>query len=229
MKSIVLFGVALASATTVIIFGLTATNHLNVPAFLQEGISMITTGEKCAKNGEWASIADEDGFAAVKPFHGAPQLKAKTETPDRKPGLYEFVLASNSTGYITMVYDSCGNQENVDIRNNISKFFEAFDTRKNGISKFDSNDKSESYQAGQAIWLPANDTGGVSVYPSEIKQENDHRFIVTYAIEADANAQKGLYIMNLYHTCPGELLTIGEGPHQGEIPWANGTFYGCSF
>src|SRR5437870_9873876 len=92
MKSIVLFGIALASATIVIIFGLTATNHLNVPAFLQEAISMITTGERCAKNGEWASIADEDGFAAVKPFHGAPQLKAKTETPDRKPGLYEFVL-----------------------------------------------------------------------------------------------------------------------------------------
>ena len=86
MKSIVLFGIALASATIVIIFGLTATNHLNVPAFLQEAISMITTGERCAKNGEWASIADEDGFAAVKPFHGAPQLKAKTETPDRKTG-----------------------------------------------------------------------------------------------------------------------------------------------
>ena len=142
--------------------------------------------------------------------------------------MYQFVLAPNSTGYITMVYDSCSQQSPIDVSNS-SAFFESFDTRTTGIYKFDSNVKSDSYQSGQATWIPTNLTGGIMIYPSDIHVENGHRFIVTYTVRAEPTAGTGLYIMTLYHTCPGELLTIGNEPHEGEIPWVSGTFYGCSF
>lgn len=190
--------------------------------------------ELCSKYGEWASIADEGGFVTTRPFHNAPNLEPNTQTPDRKPSLYEFVLAPNSTGHITMVYDSCSvNTFNREFGNNYnytSTFFKSFDTHLHGLAKFDSNEQSESFKTGQVIWLQPNETGGITVYPSSIKMGNsDHQLIVTYTLEANSNAQRGLYIINLFHICPGELLTIGDKPHQGEIPWVNGTFNGCSF
>lgn len=226
----------MAGAAAMLIFTLLATRHLALPALIIQGNSVtLTADERCSKyGGEWASIADEGGFVAIRPFQNATNLEPNTQTPDRKPGLYEFVLAPNSTGHITMVYDSCSaNTFNQEFGNNIndtSTFFKSFDTRLHGLAKFDSNEQSESFKTGQAIRLSPNETGGVMVYPSEIKMgDNDHQLVVTYTLEANSKAQRGLYIINLFHRCPGELLTVGDKPHQGEIPWVNGTFYGCSF
>lgn len=216
----------IAGIAFIVIFALFAPAK-SAGSLVNQGIVLITTADaKCAQYGEWASIADEGGFAAIKPFGNAPPLKAGVETPDRKPGLYEFVLALNSTGYIKMVYDSC-NQQTIGI-GNASEFFESFDTRKDGMYRFDDDERSEGYQTGQAIWLPSNDTG-IAVYPSDVKQETKDRFVVTYTLEAGPDALEGLYILNLYHTCPGQLLTIGDKPHQSKIPWANGGFFGCGF
>ena len=187
------------------------------------------TAQRCVSNNEWASIDDVRGFATIKRYQGAPPLQENLMTPGRKPGLYEFVLAPNSTGYITMVYDTCSEPITATIGNNVSQFFSSLDTHTSGINKFDSNEESESFRTGQAIWVPGNNAAPVQVYSSIVKQENEHRVVVTYTISADSKAIPGVYIMNLYHTCPGELLTIGDKPHQGDIPWTHGTFYGCSF
>jgi len=197
--------------------------------FLALAFPKFGVDQRCQSNNEWATIVDERGFVGIKPYQGAPALQENVMTPGRKPGLYEFVLAPNSTANITMIYDTCEQQSKATFGNNISKFFESFDSRKAGLYKFDSNEQSESFLTGQAIGPSGNDTGGVAVYPSAIKQENEHRVVVTYTITAESKTVSGDYIMTLYHTCPGQLLTIGNKPHQGDIPSTHGTFYGCSF
>jgi hypothetical protein len=185
--------------------------------------------QRCMSNNEWASISDVSGFIITKPYQGALPLQENVMTSGRKPDLYEFVIAPNSTGYITMVYDTCSKPITATIGSNLSQLFSSFDTRRSGINKFDSDEESESFRTGQVIRLSGSDTNGLAIYPSAIKQENDHQVHVTYTIEAGSGMSQGLYIMNLYHTCPGQLLTVGYKPYEGDIPWTNGGSYGCSF
>lgn len=122
-------------------------------------------------------------------------------------GLYDFVLKPNSTGHITMGYDFREYTTDDVMKRYHTTLSDAFGTK--DLWKLDGSG---------LVHLPAEKTG-IRAYASNIVNMTDHAIMVTYTIKANASAENGTYLIPLFQTCPGELVTIGERPYEGPLPW----------
>jgi hypothetical protein len=59
---------------------------------------------------------------------------------------------------------------------------------------------------------------GPDIHISNIANVTSSIVKVTYAVHADHSTERGTYLLNL-KICPGELVTVGDKPHQGSLPW----------
>lgn len=123
-------------------------------------------------------------------------------------GLYDFVLKPNSTGHIMMSYDFGEYTTDDVMRRYHTTLSDTFGTIKD-LWKLDG--------AG-LVYLPA-DKADIMVYTSSTVNMTDHAIVVTYTVKANASAEKGTYLISLFQTCPGELVTVGEQPYEGPLPW----------
>ena len=130
------------------------------------------------------------------------------------PGLDEFVLKPNSIGKITMSYLPVSNANTTEelISNIYQKSpSEFFADKIQNISKVTSGQDLESVNAQNV---------GVGIIAENItKVAGSNGLQVTYVVNASPDAEKGTYLVGLWQTCPGELLTIGEKPYEGIMPW----------
>jgi hypothetical protein len=162
-----------------------------------------------------SSIVDEEGFVnVVKPF-------------DDYNAFREFVIKPGSTAFLTMKYDL----SRVDKDNTQSLLDGIYrgSLLTDSIGIYTINPDPSSIDTGNSITrLPEGQAEGISVYPAQSTNETASIVKVVYAIKADASAINGKsYIFTVFHVChPGEMLTVGEKPHEGPLPaWNRATWY----
>lgn len=152
-----------------------------------------------------ASVEDSRGFVTV----ASGPLQGK----------YEFVLKPGSTGYITMRYNFCPDimtsiisKPSFTTLQDLTQFLNSTRLQYDGLYRF-LDDK------GQTVITPPGGTVGVSVYVSEISKLSQDSVRVTYTLNADRTAERGIYLMKLYLSCPGGILTVGEDPIADHMAW----------
>ncbi len=162
-----------------------------------------------------SSIVDEEGFVnVVKPF-------------DEYNAFREFIVKPGSTAFLTMKYDL----SQLD-KNNTQYLMDGIYHGKlltDSIGIYTINPDPSSIDKGNSInRLPEGQTEGISVYPVQSTNETASLVKVVYAIKADESALNGKsYVFTVFHVChPGEMLTVGEKPHEGALPaWNRATWY----
>ncbi|MER3408203.1 MAG: hypothetical protein C4292_05555 [Nitrososphaera sp.] len=151
-------------------------------------------------------------------------------------GVYQFVLAQGSAGKITQVIDynpgdsiigeitTSKTTQNVMqelFHQNLSEHFNQVD-----IYKIDTCIKDPSQQSISLIYLPRNQTTSrISIVASNISNVTNSKVQVTYNVGTMPSTEKGVYLLGLTYTCPGAILTVGDKPYTGPLPWDNGTRY----
>lgn len=123
-------------------------------------------------------------------------------------GLYDFVLKPNSSGQITILYDFREYR--------VADFMASYHTTLAEVFG-PKEEVKKLVGAGFAI-LPV-EKAGISIYASDITNMTEHIIKVTYTVKAEHNAEKGTYLIDIFQTCPGELITVGEKPYEGLLPW----------
>lgn len=146
-----------------------------------------------------ASVIEYGGFAACTEIY-------KSSTPGI-PMIHEYVLKPNSTGYLTMTYDFGSNDLEIP----------DFITKKMELHKVtpDILDASLTY-------IPANMTNiRVFAPESNITRINEKMLMVTYTLSAQnvSLSEEGTYLIPIFQTCLGMLLTVGDQPYSGRLPW----------
>ncbi|MDE1767691.1 MAG: hypothetical protein KGI27_15680, partial [Thaumarchaeota archaeon] len=65
---------------------------------------------------------------------------------------------------------------------------------------------------------------GISIFSTNIENVTNHTLKLTYVIKIDPSAKEGTYGLGIPYTCPIELLTVGDHPYTGSIPWHRGIY-----
>ena len=60
---------------------------------------------------------------------------------------------------------------------------------------------------------------GITIFPTNVDNVTNHTLRLTYVIKIDSSAKEGTYGLGIPYTCPIELLTVGDKPYMGHIPW----------
>jgi hypothetical protein len=151
----------------------------------------------------YSSIMDAGGFMTIDTIYkDTPKLILGQRISGETAGLYNFVLKPGSTGYITLVYEFADITQTV--LSNYSNFYDFIGPQR--ISKL--SEFPNDYSSSRII-----------LKISDIKNLDEHSIAVTFSVAADISADEGPYLMRLWQTCPGEVLTVGTKPHTGPFPW----------
>lgn len=157
------------------------------------------------------SLAEMKGFVTTVQHSKGETLNS---------GIYEFVLKPGSTGFITLNYGSP--YEDITAEERIKSAYgktpaEFYDSMPPSIWNIDK-------ETGSVIVdRPASaEETGVSANVKDVTVLNDGSIQVVYAIESAPSAGRTTYALVMPQTCPGEILTIGETPYRGVLPWSDG-------
>jgi hypothetical protein len=164
--------------------------------------SIGTSGQFCANTGASNySFQDEAGFLTVVYRHGG------------KPTVYDFVVRPGSQAHFTITYDYGSPELNAAYR--IQKSYNYTLNYIFGSAVLSTVSKLDD--GGILSSVPLNKTG-IDVYPSNITALSASIIKVTYMMNTSASAG-GTYVLGLFSTCPGEMLTVGYIPYMGPLPW----------
>lgn len=162
-----------------------------------------------------SSIVDESGFVNIaKPF-------------DDYNAFREFIIKPSSTGLLTMTYDF-GNLNKEVARSTVDGIYHK-NLLTGSIGIYTINPDPSSIDKGNSlVRLQDEKTEGLSVQPIQVTNETASKVKVVYEIKTNNSAAEGKsYIFTLFHVCrPGEMLTVGEKPHEGSLQaWDKATWY----
>jgi hypothetical protein len=152
------------------------------------------------------SIIDAEGFLSVANKH------------DGRTGLDEFVLSPNSAGHVTVLYEPIAGSNG-----SVEKLIEnIYDMPASSFIK----PIETLYTINKGKLSPTNSSEiGIEISPSSIISLQDGSLQVVYQIVADSSAVRGTYLIGIWQTCPGALVTVGEKPYEGSLPWNRGIFH----
>lgn len=179
---------------------------------------VLGTGNSCGAYGVPVSVVDANGFSHMSRLYR------------NQSGFFEFVIKPNETGYITMAYDFGNvNPPIYFLRNLIPSSTQSVLTNEfhttmsqyfgsQEIRRLDYNNTENLGTEDALIYIPSARDVGLDIDASNIENVTQSIVKVTYAIHADPSAERGTYLLDL-KICPGELLTVGDEPHQGPLPW----------
>ncbi|MGI0088563.1 MAG: hypothetical protein ACREBI_11495 [Nitrosotalea sp.] len=204
----IILTVTLASVISVLVF------YYLYPFYTQSNMASEIVGVdtlSCGAVTDASTFVDAKGFTSIKKIY-------KGSLP-----FYDFTLKPGDSGIIVMDYkfstrDIC--QGNLCHPSNLTQYVLSNTFLNTTFAKF--FNKELDIQK-------VNSTYPLVPYTSEeikltLNAENLTNSIVriTYGISVDPNTPKGDYLLDLINTCPGQLLTIGERPYNGPLPWDNG-------
>lgn len=119
-------------------------------------------------------------------------------------GSYEFVLKPGTIGYMTMIYNFPQNTTQSFLTQFRSTFADLLSTR---IYTLDDPN------------TPHSSTEGIKIFPINVINDTENSIYVTYVI--NSSKTQGIYLLGTFFSCPGEIITIGEKPFQGNLPWSH--------
>lgn len=159
----------------------------------------------CPMQFAYSSIIDASGFVTIDTIYkNTPKLVLGQRITGETAGLYNFVLKPGSTGYVTLVYEFVDKAQNV--LSGYNNFYDFIGPQQ--ISKL--SEFSTDYNGSK-----------ISMKVANIKTLDEHSIAVTYSVSTDMSVDEGPYLMRLWQTCPGEILTVGTKPYAGPFPWDN--------
>ncbi|MDE1813568.1 MAG: hypothetical protein KGI05_02780 [Thaumarchaeota archaeon] len=171
----------------------------------------------CGGGRKIATFVDTGGFINITKAN-EPEKGLPVDWKD----FFDFVLKPNSTGYINMSFEFIG--EGYDIGN----------TSFNGtiqsvlgstITVSDLFNKTAIYTLDEPYSSPhMENLDGISIFATNIDNVTNHTLRLTYVIKIDPSAKEGTYGLGIPYTCPIELLTVGDKPYTGPIPWHRGIY-----
>lgn len=208
IKKIIIICISVFSVTLIFIL-----LHLQSLAD-QESVASTIKGVKtfgCGAASDVATFVDAKGFVNISHIYNGTLP------------FYDFVLKPGNKGSITMIlnfsrqeicrYGHCMELNSTqDVltygrQTNFTKFF-----------SLSNRDILKTYQKFPLI--PYNTTDIRLNEEAENLTANSVR--ITYSIEVSPTADLGNYLLTFYNTCPGELLTVGDKPYRGPLPWDHG-------
>lgn len=128
-----------------------------------------------------------------------------------RPPVNEFVLAPNTTGYITLSYNTTGYGpllERIKVVNPNATIASFFNDSTAIISRIN--------RTGQFGPISANQSG-IRISETNVSSLGDYLAAVTYMLQANSSAE-GTYLISFWQICPGEIFTVGNTPYQGAMP-----------
>lgn len=182
------------------------------------------TSQSCGAAIASGSYIEAKGFKEISQLY-------KSRLAAGSQGMFQFVLTPGSTGEITQLIDynpsflaggppkTTQQVMNGLFHQTISEHFNQVD-----IYKIDTTVKDPSQQES-IVYLPHNQTNGISIVASDISNVTDSKVQVKYTVRTEPSTEKGVYLLGLTYTCPGAILTIGDELYFGPLPWDNGTRY----
>ncbi|MGI0087846.1 MAG: hypothetical protein ACREBI_07775 [Nitrosotalea sp.] len=135
---------------------------------------------------------------------------------------FDFILKPNSTGYINMSFEFIGENHyvnNVPFNGTIQF---SISSQQSTIS--DLFNKTAIYTLDDPYSPHASNLDGIRIFTTNIENVTNHTLRLTYVIKIDSSAKEGTYGIGIPYTCPIELLTVGDHPYTGSIPWHRGTY-----
>lgn len=173
----------------------------------------------CGGSSYVATFVDTGGFANITRAN-----EPEKGSPSSWTNFFDFVLKPNSTGYIDMSFEFGG--ENYNIGNtSFSGTTQSSLWILNHNTISDLFNKTAIYTLDEPYTSPHMDNlNGISIFTINIDNVTNHTLRLTYVIKIDPSAKEGTYGLHIPYTCPIELLTVGEKPYTGSIPWHRGTY-----
>lgn len=164
----------------------------------------------CGSVADISTFVDATGFVDIaKVYRG-------------KLPFYDFVLRPGDVGQIIMDYKF--SSQNICNNGSCKRQNSTQD-----ILTYDDFTTFEKYFGRKIDIQKVNQTFPLTYYNSSDIQLNhqavnltDSVVRITYDIRLDDTAQKGPYLLDFINTCPGILLTVGDRPYQGSLPWDEG-------
>ncbi|MHB8547448.1 MAG: hypothetical protein ACYDAJ_11850 [Nitrosotalea sp.] len=173
----------------------------------------------CGAGRKIATFVDTGGFVNITRANG-PEKGLPTDWND----FFDFVLKPNSTGNINMSFEF--GAQNYAVGN------EQFNGTTQGSIGFlnhhtlsDLFNKTAIYTLDDPYSSPhISNLNGISIFATNIDNVTNHTLRLTYVIKIDPSAKEGTYGLGIPYTCPIELLTVGDHPYTGSIPWHRGIY-----
>lgn len=173
----------------------------------------------CGAGRKIATFVDANGFANItkanEPVNGSP-----ADWND----FFDFVSKPNSTGYIDMSFEFFGESYGVDNKQYNGSIQSSLHLLSNYGTISGAFNRTAIYALDDPHTPHINSLDGISIFSTNVENVTNHTLKLTYVIKVAPSAKEGTYGVAIPYTCPIELLTVGDHPYTGSVPWHRGIY-----